>query len=92
MLPVCRGSRWTNSWGWGGGREKQIREDRTVWVTRTGIIQWNPSISNCGHPGDLVKCPVAIEKCPYFRGKFTAYLGHSKVSLIQMCPYSKGVL
>ena len=39
-------------------------------------------------PGE-VSC---IERCPHFRGKFKAHLGHSKVSLIQRSPYFRGVL
>ena len=35
----------------------------------------------CGHLGNLVKCPVRIERCPQIYTK-VAYLGHSKVSLI----------
>ena len=49
-------------------------------------IQWNPSIVDT--LGNMVKCPV-------INGNFTfkkAYLGHSKVSLIQRCPYFRGVL
>ena len=28
-----------------------------------------------------------VERCPYFRCKFTVYLGHCKVSVIQRCHY-----
>ena len=35
-------------------------------------------------PGELSR----IERCPHFRGKFTVFLGHSKVSSIQRCPYT----
>ena len=37
-----------------------------------------------GGPGE-VSC---IESCPFEK----AYLGHSKMSIIQMCPHFRGVL
>ena len=40
----------------------------------------------CRHLGGAGKVQ---ERCPHFRGKFTAYLGHNKVSLIQRCPLTK---
>ena len=40
----------------------------------------------CGHLGDLVKCPV--QRGVLISGVNLQHIGHSKVLLIQRCPYS----
>ena len=47
--------------------------------SRTPLLwtHWGPGKVSC------------IERCPHFRGKFIAYFGHSKSSLLQRC---QGVL
>ena len=43
----------------------------------------------CGHIGDLVKCPVRIERCLHFRGKFML---RKNTWDRERCPYFRRVL